>query len=115
MCLGFCVGSAICCAGAMCCKCLCAPARAAGVAAKNFAKIGYVVFAVSWLILVICLMYLFDWIFDWSSWFGFECPEQSGGGSACAGASAMIRISWALAIFHLIMLVIVSLRTKWAA
>jgi len=38
----------------------------AGVAAKNFAKIGYVVFAVSWLILVICLMYLFKWIFGWS-------------------------------------------------
>lgn len=115
MCIGFCVGSAICCAGACCCKLLCIPAKAAGVAAKNFAKIGYVVFAISWLLLVICLMYLFNWIFDMSGWFGFECPESLGGGSACAGASALIRISWALAIFHIIMLVVVSLRNSCAA
>jgi hypothetical protein len=94
---------------------LCLPAKAAGVAAKNFAKIGYVVFSIGWIILIICLMYLFNWIFGWSDTFGFECPEDLGGGSACAGASALIRVSWALAIFHIIMLIIVSLRTGWAA
>ena len=115
MCLGMCIGSAICCAGSMCCSAICLPAKAAGVASKNFAKIGYVVFSLCWIILVICLMYLFNWIFGWSDTFGVGCPEDLGGGTACAGASALIRISWALAIFHLIVLVIVALRTGWAA
>ena len=75
MCLGLCVGSALCCAGSACCKCLCFPAKAAGIAAKNFAKIGYVVFSVGWLILTICLTYLFNWMFDWSGdIFNFDCP-----------------------------------------
>ena len=115
MCLGFCVGSAICCAGAACCRCLCLPAKLAGVAAKNYAKIGYVVFSVSWLILTICCMYLFNWLFGWTDTFGFDCPDASGGGNACAGASALVRTSWSLTIFHIIMLVICSLRTDFAA
>ena len=116
MCLGFCIGSALCCAGAACCKCLCLPAKAAGVAAKNYAKIGYVVFSVGWLILTIILSYIFEWIFDnGGDWFGFECPDNLGGGSACAGASALIRTSWSLAIFHIIMLIITSLRNNFAA
>ena len=115
MCLGLCIGSALCCAGAACCKCLCLPAKLAGVAAKNFAKIGYVVFSVSMLLLTICLMYLFNWLFDWTDSFGFDCPDASGGGTACTGASALIRMSWSLAIFHLIMLIITSLRSDFAA
>ena len=115
MCLGLCIGSAICCAGAACCKCLCLPAKAAGVAAKNYAKIGYVVFSIGWILLTIIMMYFFNWLFDWTDSFGFECPESAGGGNACTGASALIRLSWSLAIFHIIMLVIVSLRSNFSA
>ena len=115
MCFGFCIGSAICCAGAACCKCLCLPAKAAGVAAKNYAKIGYVVFSIGWILLTIALMYFFTWLFDWTDIFGFSCPEASGDGSACAGASALIRLSWSLAIFHIIMLIITCLRNDFAA
>ena len=115
MCLGMCITSALCCAGAVCCNCLCWPAKMAGVAAKNFAKIGYVVFSISMIILTIILMYFFNWVFGWSDWFGFECPEELGGGSACAGASALIRTSWALAIFHIIMLIVTALRNNCAA
>ena len=115
MCLGFCVGSALCCAGAACCNLICLPAKMAGVAAKNYAKIGYVVFSISMLILTICCMYFFNWLFDWTDVFGFNCPDASGGGSACAGASALIRMSWSLAIFHILMLIIVSLRNDFAA
>lgn len=110
-----CIGSALCCAGAACCSCLCLPAKAAGVAAKNYAKIGYVVFAVSWLIMTIVMMYVFNWLFGWTDTFGFDCPQASGGGQACTGASALIRTSWSLAIFHILMLIIVSLRTDFAA
>ena len=112
MCMGFCIGSAICCAGAACCKAMCLPAKAAGVAAKNYAKIGYVVFSIGWIILTIVMMYILNWIFDWTEWFGFDCTM---GGSACTGASALIRTSWSLAIFHVIMLCIVALRNDFAA
>ena len=113
MCLGLCIGSALCCAGAACCQCLCLPAKMAGVAAKNYAKIGYVVFSISYIILTVCLMYFFNWAFGWTGAdFGFDCATSDG---ACAGASVMIRTSWSLAIFHIIMLIIVSLRTDFAA
>ena len=38
-----CIGNAACCAGQACCKCLCVACEKAGVAGKNFSKIGYVV------------------------------------------------------------------------
>ena len=119
MCFGLtcCLGSAICCAGAACCKCLCLPAKAAGVAAKNFAKIGYVVFSVSWVILTIIMMLIINWLFDLTDDFGFDCPlpEDGGNNKACAGSSTLVRTSWSLALFHIIMLIIVSLRNEAAA
>ena len=119
MCLGIgcCIGSAICCAGAMCCKCLCYPAKMAGVAAKNYAKIGYVVFSISWIIFTILFMLFMNWLFDWSDNFGFDCPivQDGGNNKACAGSSTLVRTSWSLAIFHIIMLIIVSLRNDFAA
>ena len=44
MCLTTLATSMICCAGATCCSCMCLPIKAFGVAAKNFSKVGYVMF-----------------------------------------------------------------------
>ena len=43
---GWCLGSALCCAGSICCNMLCMPCRKAGVHSKNYAKIGYTFFQV---------------------------------------------------------------------
>ena len=113
--MGFCVGSAMCCAGALCCRCLCAPAKAAGVAAKNYSKLGYVVFQLSWIIMVIILSYLFEWIHGWGGWIGIQCPNGGDSGEAsCVGASSLIRLSFALACFHTVMLIVVCLRNTCA-
>lgn len=52
-----CAGAALCCAGQACCNCLCAPCRKMGVHAKNFAKIGYVVFQFFWIMVAIILLF----------------------------------------------------------
>ena len=44
MCLATCATAACCCAGSACCSCLCLPAKAIGIASKNYSKIGYVMF-----------------------------------------------------------------------
>ena len=115
MCFGSCLGMACCCAGTVCCNLLCAPAKACGVAAKNFAKIGYVCFQIGWIIFTIIMMYLMRHAIDYTEYIDLECPNESGGGKACAGASALVRVSFSLALFHLIMFGICCIRNKGAA
>ena len=115
MCFGSCLGMACCCAGSICCNMLCTPCKAAGVASKNFAKIGYVVFQITWIVFTILMMYLMRHAIDYTSYINLDCPNESGGGKACAGASAIVRLSFALAIFHAIMFGITCLRNNGAA
>lgn len=99
MCLATLATSVCCCAGALCCECLCIPVKAFGVAAKNFSKVGYVFFQLFWILLAIGTMYAGTWFVDWTSWVGIQCPENSGNGDACFSASGLVRISFCLAIF----------------
>ena len=115
MCFGSCLGMACCCAGAVCCNMLCWPARALGIASKNFAKIGYVCFQLFWILFTIAMMYLMRHAIDYTSYIDLQCPNESGGGKACAGASALVRISLSLAVFHLIMFGITCIRNDGAA
>ena len=115
MCFGSCLGMACCCAGSVCCSLLCTPCRAAGVAGKNFAKIGYVVFQLVWIGFTILMMYLMRHAIDYTEYIGLDCPNESGGSKACAGASAIVRLSLALAIFHAVMFGITCLRNNGAA
>ena len=113
--VGCCVTSALCCAGAACCKCLCLPAKMAGVAAKNYAKVGYVFFQVGMIVLSVIAYYLWIWLADSSvaDFAGFGCSDLNDG--ACAGASTIIRMSFVLACFHLLMLLVTLPRNKCAA
>ena len=94
---------------------MCLPAKLAGVAAKNFAKVGYVVFQISMFVLTIIMMYIWKWIADSDAadWFGFGCSDIGGG--ACAGASALVRMSFIMAIFHVLILCITFARNECAA
>jgi len=115
MCLASCVGAAVCCAGTMCCQSLCLPAKALGVASKNYAKIGYVLFDLFWLITAIIFFYFFSWAIDWTENIGIQCPEASGSGSACFASSGMVRMSWALCFFHLFVFLVILARNDCAA
>ena len=114
MCLGACVGAAICCAGKICCDAMCLPAKALGVASKNYAKIGYVIFDLFWILMGIISFYGFSWAADWTT-VGDECDLAEVGSSACLAASGMVRISWSLAIFHFFIFCVICLRNDCAA
>jgi Serine incorporator (Serinc) len=105
----------ICCAGATCCSCMCLPIKAFGVAAKNFSKVGYVMFQLFWILLAIGTMYAGTWFVKWTSLVGIECPTSSGSGDACFSASGLVRISFCLAIFQFLIFCITLMRNDTAA
>jgi hypothetical protein len=115
MCLPFvcCAGAAFCCAGATCCSCLCAPCAKMGAASKTFARIGYLFFQIFWVIIAIAILFLTKSIVKILPSF-LQCPENSGSSTACLGPSAIVRMSFVLACFHLIVLCIILARNTFA-
>ena len=85
-----------------------------GVHSKNFAKIGYVVFQMFWIIVAIILLYTAKKLVDVLPEF-LQCPTQSGDASACMGPSAIIRMSFVLACFHLVVLGVIIFRNTAAS
>lgn len=110
-----CAGSALCCAGQLCCSCLCAPLKAAGVQAKQFSKIGYVVFDLIWILISITLMYTAYKLVDWQPLSALKCPDSAGGAANCMGPSVIIRMSFVLATMHVIVFLIATTRGTVAA
>ena len=113
--MGCCVTSALCCAGQALCSCLCMPCKRAGVESKNFAKIGFVVHQVFWIGVSLTLMVSAKKLVDVFPTQMLKCPDASGGESSCLGASSIIRMSFALTIFHLFMFTVVITRNQMAA
>ena len=116
--LGSCAGAAICCAGAACCSCLCRPCEAAGVAAKNYAKIGYVVFQCFWLALALTLMFVADHLEGTiATTDAIETcdPDLHLSPAQCVGTSLMVRMSCVLFFFHLFVFLIILARNGAAA
>ena len=112
MCL--CLAEGLCCAGAACCACLCAPCEKAGVQKKNYSKIGFVVLQLSWVIVAIIMLYTAKALVNILPHF-LQCPEESGGGSACMGVSAIIRMSFTLMVFHALVFIVCLARNDMAA
>lgn len=113
--MGCCLTSALCCAGQALCSCLCMPCAKAGVEAKNFAKIGFVIHQIFWIGISLLLMVSAKKLVDKFPAEMLNCPDASGGSSSCLGASSIIRMSFALTVFHLFMFVVVITRNKVAA
>jgi hypothetical protein len=70
MCLASLATTACCCAGAVCCECMCIPFKMFGVAAKNFSKIGYVAFQIVWLLITLLVITVGSWFTSWSTTIG---------------------------------------------
>eukprot|EP00347_Sterkiella_histriomuscorum_P000209 403376766 len=98
-----CAGSAACCAGQICCKSLCCLCDSCGINPKNFPKVTYVLFNTFWMGISIILMFTLGPLFEKFDYL-LECNEESGGGSACFGTGAVLRMSFVLFIFHMIVL-----------
>ena len=100
-----CIGSALCCAGHACCKGLCCCCSSLGIRKKNYPKVAYVVFSLFWVLIAFILMWTFKPVFDFIG--ALDCPEASGGDSACFGTSAVLRMSFSLVVFHVITIAVI--------
>lgn len=119
MCGICCIGEAACCAGAAFCGVCCKLCGCCGVNSKNFAKIGFVFFQICWIMVGVVVMYTAKDLVDWLPSF-MDCPDESyvgndQDGSACLGASAIIRMSFVLAVFHVFVFLIILMRNTAAA
>ena len=125
-----CATEAICCAGSLCCSLLCLPCKHAGVPAKNFAKIGYTIFQLIFVIVGLILMWNAQKLGDMSNswpwrWFSSDdadslkdCPAEFNLGldeNACLGTALMLRMSFALCIFHTLVFLIILARNDLVA
>lgn len=114
MCLGWIAECACCCGAALCCSCFRGCAKSAGAADKTHSRIGYVMFQVFWIVLVIISMYLIEWINSTlPTWVGnIGCPPDQ---DSCFGASLLVRMSFALACTHGLIFLILLIRNEGAA
>jgi len=97
----------------MCCSCLCGICAKAGVPSKNFSKLGYVFFQLFWIVTAIVLLLVRGIIDYFPHW--LQCPVPSGDKTECLGPSAIVRISFVLAVFHTIVFFIILFRNTMAA
>ena len=87
-----------------------------GVHKRIFSKIGYVFFALFWIMVSIILLFYAEsilTIFRTATLISLECPTE--GGTACFGVSAIYRMSFVLALFHMFLLIITSAKSEIAA
>lgn len=106
----------ICCTvGSACCNCLCWPFKALGATPSNYAKIGYAAFHVLFLLIALIFVIVVDGNSDWvQEKLGTDCIT-SGTSVDCFGPSTFVRMSFALALFHVLTLMIIAVRTKTVA
>jgi hypothetical protein len=102
-----CAGQALCCAGQLCCSCLCKPCEAAGVASKNFSKIGYVVFQLLWVVVSLVVMFNTDHFMWMATSEMVECPDWGVEDEICFGISLLLRMSFSLFILHSLIFIII--------
>ena len=101
MCLGA-VCQALCCFGSGLCNCCCKGLSACGVQGKAFPKAAYVIMDMGMMIIAVITMYIFHpWASD-SDW--LECNDSSGGGHQCFGTAAVLRASFVLFVYHILIL-----------
>ena len=136
LCLG-CCATAACCAGSACCSGLCKCFECCGVRPKSNARLGYVLLQLFWVLLSFSLMYTLKPAAENIDF--VECVRASGqaemsrdaavesvrtndrealeagSGDACFGVSAVLRMTFALFLFHVFILLLISPRGDCAA
>ena len=110
-----CAGSAVCCAASCCCW----ACSKAGVRESNYSKVGYVFFQAFWMGIALLMMVFAESLVAYVPAGMTDCPkdseETSDNPSTCLGASAIIRMSFALVISHIVILMVTLARNEMAA
>lgn len=74
------------------------------------------VFQLIWILITIIMVYTTEFVGGWlSDVADMGCGDEETASLACSGASAFVRISFSLLIFHLFMLLVMLARTKTVA
>ena len=103
MCLGvLCQG--LCCFGQGVCNCCCKGLKACGIAEKGWPKVAYVAQDMLFMIIAVVLMYTLRPLFRDQDM--LECNDASGGGYDCFGTSAVLRASFVLFLYHIVILLL---------
>ncbi len=98
-----------CCVTPICCTCriclgCCSGCCSCCGRARTFARIGYIIFSLCWIIFSIVMLFYGDYVFDYFNKY-MNCPSDSTKDS-CLQISAIYRTSFALAVFHFLMFLI---------
>ena len=113
--MGCCLGSALCCAGSLCCSMLCMPCKAAGVHAKNYSKIGYTFFQVVWMAIALLFFFLSDQLVN-VSFIKQMLPDKITIHKSDELAIQFVgRMSFILLLFHALIFLICLARNEMAA
>jgi len=113
------MGGFLCCAGAACCAAVCAPCGAMGVAAKNYSKIGYTFNQVVWMLVAMVLFFCSDTLVK-QEWLRHMLPasvvsDDIQGQSDALAIQFAGRMSFVLALFHILIFLICLARNQMAA
>ena len=96
-----CCASALCCAG-RCCGSLCGVCSACGVKSKSMPRLAYVFLQISLLCVSFSIMYSTDFVDCFK-----EAESDPLAPDTCYGVSVMFRMTFALFIFHLVILLMI--------
>ena len=94
----------LCCAGSSFCNTCCAGCNRLGVASKNYAKVSYIIMAMVVMTISLIIMYSLRPLaekYDWQ-----YCEYKIIGNDDCFGQISVLRMSFSLTVFHLLMLII---------
>lgn len=97
----------------MCCNCCCKGLEACGVPAKNYPKAAYVVTDFVMMLVAMFIMYAFRPLAEDHDW--IYCNESSGGGDKCFGTSSILRASFVLFCYHILILLLLIPRGNCAS
>ena len=87
----------------MCCNCICKGLGACGVPAKNFPKVAYLITDMLFMTIAVLMLYTMKPLFEEYDW--MECNDSSGGGDTCFGTAAVMRASFILFLYHILILI----------
>ena len=99
-----------CCITTACCNALCCICSKCGAPRRVFARLGYVVFSLICVVFSIIMLYFGNYIFSYFNKF-LDCPDDHTKDS-CLRISAVYRMSFILAIFHLVLFLICLCKSK---
>ncbi|KRX10953.1 hypothetical protein PPERSA_12077 [Pseudocohnilembus persalinus] len=113
MCIGLCIRGACCCCEACCNDCCKLLKFKLNISIRQQMRMAYISLSFCAIIFAVFLKYIAPSSLGFWTVF-IHCPEQSGGGLLCLGVSAVYRMSAALALTYLVLLVACLMRDDCA-